>query len=84
MVTVVGPVGGAVVVIALGEDEDVVATAEGILEDGGGTEVDVGIVAGGLVGGGTVKVPDAEGADVGNLLGDGLRAKLGFWLALWG
>ena len=84
MVAEVGPVGGAIVVVALGEDKDVVTAAEGVLEDGRGTEVDIGVAARGLVGGGTVEVPDAEGTDVGDLLGDGLRAKLGFWLALWG
>lgn len=72
VVTVVGHVGGAVVVVALCEDEDVVALAEGVLEDGSGAEVDVGIVAGGLVRGGTVEVPDAKLADVGHLLLDGL------------
>ena len=71
--TVVGAVGGAVVVVALGEDEDVVAAAEGILEDGGGAEVDIGVVARSLVGGGTVEVPDAEGTDIGDLLVDGLK-----------
>ena len=84
MVAEVGPVRGAIVVVALGEDEDVVATAEGVLEYGGGTEVDIRVVARSLVGGGAIEVPDAEGTDVGDLLGDGLRAKLGFWLALWG
>ena len=73
MVAVVGPVGGAVVVVALGEDEDVVAAAEGILEDGGGAEVDIGVVARSLVGGGTVEVPDTEGTDIGDLLVDGLK-----------
>ena len=72
VVAVVGLVRGAIVVVALCEDEDVIATAEGVLEDGGGTEVDVGVVARGLVGGRAVKVPDAEGPDVRNLLGDGL------------
>ena len=48
VVTVVGHVGGAVVVVSLSEDEDVVAAAEWIFEDGGGAEVDIGVVAGGL------------------------------------
>ena len=76
MVAVVGLVRGAIVVVALCEDEDVVATAEGVLEDGGGTEVDIGVAARGLVGGGTVEVPNAEGANVSDLLGDRLRAGL--------
>lgn len=73
MVAVVGPVGGAVVVVGLGEDQDVGSTAEGVLEDGGGPEVDVRVVTGSLVGGGTVKVPDAELADVGDGLAEGLQ-----------
>ena len=77
MVTVVGAVGGSVVVVALSEDEDVVAAAEGVLEDGGRAEVDIRVIAGGLVGGGTIEVPDAEGANVRNLLVDGLEAELG-------
>ena len=72
VVTVVGHVGGAVVVVSLSEDEDVVAAAEWIFEDGGGAEVDIGIAARGLVGGGTVKVPDAELADVRDFFGDSL------------
>ena len=73
VVTVVGPVGGAVVVIALGEDEDVVTAAEGVLEDGSGTEVDVGIASGSLVGRRAVEIPDTERADVLNLLEDSLK-----------
>ena len=72
VVAVVGPVGSAIVVVALGKDKDVVTTTEGILEDGSGTEVDVRVVARSLVGGGTVKVPDTEVVNGGDLLGDGL------------
>lgn len=77
MVAVVGPVGGTVVVVALGENEDVVTATEGVLEDGGRAEVDIRVIAGGLVGGGTIEVPDAEGANVRNLLVDGLEVELG-------
>ena len=45
MMTVVSPVGSTVVVVGLGEDEDVIATTEGIPEDGGWAKVDIGIVA---------------------------------------
>jgi len=76
MVAVVGSVGSAVVVVGLGEDKDVVAAAEGVLEDGGRAEIDIGVVSGGLVGRGTIKVPNAELADVGDFLGDGLGAKV--------
>ena len=75
MVAVVGPVRGTVVVVGLGEDEDVVTATEGILEDRSGTEVDIGIISGSLVGGGAIEVPDTELADVGDLLGDGLEGK---------
>lgn len=51
MVTVVGSVGGAVVVVGLGKNEDVVAATERVLEDGGWAEVDVGVIAWGLIGG---------------------------------
>jgi hypothetical protein len=75
MVAVVGPVGGAIVVVGLCKDEDVVTATEGILEDRGGTKVDIGVVSGSLVGGGAIEVPDTELADVGDLLGDGLKRK---------
>lgn len=53
-------VGGAVGVPALGQDDDVGRAAEGVREDGARAEVDVGVVTRGLVGGGTVEVPDGE------------------------
>lgn len=71
----VGFVGGAVVVVGLGENEDVIAATEGVLEDGGRAEVDIGVVTRGLVGRGTIKVPNAELADVGDFLGNGLKTE---------
>jgi hypothetical protein len=71
--TEVGLVGCPVVIVAGREDEDVVTTAEGVLEDTGGPEVDIRVVARGLVRRRAVEVPDAEGADVLDLLGDGLE-----------
>jgi len=59
----VGLVGGAIRVEAFSHDEDVVSSAEGILEDGNRLDEDVRVLAGGLSGGGTIKVPDAEVAD---------------------
>ena len=47
--TVVSLVGCAVIVVSLGEDENVVATTEGVLEDGSWSEVDVGVMTGSLV-----------------------------------
>ena len=73
MVTEVGLVGGSVVVVGLAKDEDVVTATEGVLEDGGGAEVDVRVVARGLVGRGTVEIPDAKLADIGDLLANGLE-----------
>lgn len=72
VVTVVGPVGGSVVVVRLGENENVVATTEGIPEDGRRTKVDVRVVSGGLVRRRTIKVPDTEVAEVLYGLGDRL------------
>lgn len=73
MVTVVGLVGGTIVVVALSKDKDVLSATEGILEDGSGTEVDIRVVTGSLVGGRTIKVPDTEVTDVL----DGLCDRLG-------
>ena len=69
---VVCAVRGTIVVVALGKNEDVVAAAEGILEDGGRTEVDIRVVTRRLVGRRSVKVPDTEIVDAGDLLGHGL------------
>lgn len=57
VVSVVGLVGGAIVVEALGKNDDVVTTTEGVGVVGGGAEVDIRVTTGGLVGGGTVEVP---------------------------
>jgi len=71
MVTVVGPIGSAVVVVALSEDDDVITTAEWILKDGSWPQVDVGVTTGSLVGGRTVKVPNTQLTDVGDFLVNG-------------
>ena len=68
MVAVVGLVGSAIVVVTLGEDEDVVTATEGVLEDGRGPQVDIGVATRGLVGGGTIEIPDTQLADIGNFL----------------
>lgn len=72
MMTVVGPVWGSIVIIALGKDEDVVSTTERILEDSGRAKVDVRVFAGGLVGRRSVKVPNAEITNVLDGLCNGL------------
>lgn len=61
----VGAIGGAVVVVGLREDDNVVATTEGVFEDGSRAKVDIGVVTGSLVGGGTVKVPNTKLRDIG-------------------
>lgn len=70
--TEVGPVRGAVAVVGLCENQDVVAATEGVLEDGGGTEVDIRVVSRGLIGGRTIEVPDAKLANVCDLLAHSL------------
>jgi len=72
MMTIVGLVGSAVVVVAFGEDDDVVATTEGVLEDGARLQVDVGVATRSLVGGRAVEVPNAQLTDVGDFLVNGL------------
>jgi len=49
MVAVVGSVRRSVIVVGLGEDENVVTAAERVLEDGSRSKVDVRVVAGSLV-----------------------------------
>ena len=68
MVAVVGLVGSAVVVVTLGEHEDVVTFTEGVLEDGSGPQVDIGVATGGLVGGRTIEVPDTQLTNIGDFL----------------
>lgn len=41
VVTEVGPVGGAIVVVGFCQDEDVVTATERVFEDGSGTQVDI-------------------------------------------
>lgn len=61
-----------IIVVGLSHHKNVVATSEGILEDGSCAEVDIRVVALGLVGRGPVEVPLAELANVGDLLANGL------------
>ncbi len=65
-------VGGSIVVVSLGKNENIVTATEGILEDGSRTEVDIGVMTRCLVGGRAVKVPDTEGANISDLLAHGL------------
>lgn len=58
---------------SLGDDEDVVAAAPGIGVVGDGAEVDIGVVARGLVGRRAVKVPFGQVCKRFDLLGKGLQ-----------
>ena len=69
VVTIVRPVRGAIVVVALREDEDVVTATERVFEDGSGTEIDVRIVTRSLVGGRTIEIPYPKLLNACNLLG---------------
>lgn len=60
IVTVVELVGASIGIPGLAEDKDVVTLAEGVGVVSDGAKVDIGVVTGGLVGGGTVKVPLGE------------------------
>lgn len=53
-------VGSAIRVPALGQDNDVGRSTEGIGVDGTRTEINIRVVARGLAGGGAVKVPDGK------------------------
>lgn len=72
MITIVGLVWSTVIVVALGKHENVLATSEGVLEDGSGTEINIRVITRGLVGGGTVEVPDTELPDISDFLAHGL------------
>jgi len=76
-VTVVCLVGSAVAVVGRREHENVVTTTERILVERNRTQINVRVVARGLVGGGTVKVPVGELAQVGDLVSDRLKGNGG-------
>jgi hypothetical protein len=64
----VRPVRSAIAIVGSSEDEDVVATTEGILVNGDGTKRNIGVIARGLVGGGAIEVPVGELAHVSDLV----------------
>lgn len=80
LVAVVELVWGSIWIPALGDDQDVWCTTEWIWVEGDRSEVDIGVVAGGLSGGGTVKVPFWEILDlelaVGWNLGQSLEGQV--------
>lgn len=73
VMTVVGLVGSAIVVVTLGEDDDVVTATEGVLEDGSGPQVDIGVATRSLVGGRTIEIPNTQLTDVGDFFVNGLQ-----------
>lgn len=73
MVTVVGLVWSAVVVVALSEDENIFATPERVLKDGNWPQVNVGVIARSLAGGRTIEIPDSQLADIGDCFINSLR-----------
>lgn len=82
LMAVVVLVGGAVGIPALGEDDDVGGAAEGIGVDGAGAQVDIGVVTGSLLGGGTVEVPDRKVGGLPVLLVECLNRKCQSWFAI--
>jgi hypothetical protein len=76
MVTIVCPVGRAVVVVGCGEDEDVITASEGIFENGSGAQIDVGVVTRRLIGGGTIEIPDTKLSQGGDFLRYSLRREI--------
>ena len=60
VVAVVVLVGSAIGIPALSENNNVGRATEGVGEDGARSEVDIGVVAGSLVGGGAIEVPDGK------------------------
>lgn len=56
-VAVVELVGAAIVIPRFAHDKDIVATSEGVGEDGNGAKVDIGIIAGSLASRRSIEVP---------------------------
>jgi hypothetical protein len=68
LVSVVRAIGGTIRVVALSKNNNVVTESERIGVNGNGSEVDIRVVAGGLLGRGAVKVPLGEVGGAGGLL----------------
>ena len=63
LVAVVILIGGAIAIPALGKDENIGGSEEGVGVGRHGLQVDIRVVAGGLASGGTIEVP---GREIGN------------------
>ena len=70
-------IGSAVAVVGCREDENIVTTAERISIERDRTQINIRVVARCLVGGGTIKVPVGELAQLGNFVSDGLKGNYG-------
>ena len=75
--TVVRPILSTIAIVRRSEDNNVVTTTERIPVDRSWTKDNIGVMARRLIGGGTIKVPVGELAQVGDLLGDRLSKDYG-------
>lgn len=75
--TEVCPIGSAVAIVGGSENNDIVAPAERVLVERDWTKINIRVMARGLVGGRTIKVPVRELAQVGDLAGDRLNGDNG-------
>jgi hypothetical protein len=75
--TEVCPVGSAIAVVGCREDDNVVTTTERIFVERDRTQINIRVVTRSLVGGGTIKVPVGELAQLGNFVRDGLKGNYG-------
>lgn len=71
-VTEVELVGCPIRIPSLAEHDDVITEAEGIREDCGGAEVDVGVIPAGLAGRGAIEIPFGKFINRFDDLGEGL------------
>lgn len=72
MVAIICAVRRAVIVVSFCKNKDVVTATKGIFEDCSRTKVDIRIAGRGLVCRRAIKIPDAELANVRDLLANGL------------
>lgn len=70
-------IGGAVAIVGGSKDNNIITTAERIFVEGDWTKVNIRVMARCLVGGGTVKVPVGELAQVSDLVSDCLKGNYG-------
>lgn len=71
-------IGSTVAIVGGSEYKNVVATAERILVERDWMKINIRVMARGLIGGRTIKVPVGELAQVSDLLGDRLNGDNGY------